>query len=137
MRAQGLPLTTIVVAVLALVLVFFIFAFVLNIGGIADVFGDLFSGGQAGMTISSFRNRCELLCSSATNFDPCSPLGPAFCTEVRDTSGDGGISDDHCYDDGQGAEVIKGCNVRDSYGDYQTLDSVYCDGFPHSGGNCP
>jgi hypothetical protein len=129
MRAQGLPLTTIVVAVLALILLVFIFIIIFNIGGLGDLFKNLVNGTTGGATLASFQQECEFLCVQAMNFDPCAATAPQFCTVVKDTSQDGGLVNDYCWDN---AGAYKQCTVNDRFGDSHILIASGCALLPYA-----
>ena len=93
-RAQGLPLTTIVIAVISFVVLFIVIIFFT--GGFGKIFGQAKAAiGSVEADVSAAQTKCSQWCLQAQNLDSAAQKKSAWCTRVQgiDTDGDGKLND--------------------------------------------
>jgi hypothetical protein len=114
MHGQALPLRTVVVAAIALIVLIIFIMVVFNIGGLADFFWGIAVIVVPESTFA-FRFRCQLLCTEANGyFNSSEPCKTRYCVVTMDTSGEGGIPREHCWDDG--GIVMVNCTITGADG---------------------
>ncbi len=119
-KGQGLPLNTVIIAILVLVVLVVIVAFF--VGGTSTIItkiSGIFGGATAGEDISLARNFCENYCEQAIEMDINKPPSSAFCTKFFKL--DSNDADDK-------ADKFTTEEGEDLAGEYKHF---YCDGQRH------
>ena len=118
MRAQGIPLSLLVIAGLGLLVLGVVAAgFLLGWGKIGSGISSLFSGSTSQTDVEAARVNCQTLCRQIDGIlsNPCDANSYSYCTKTFDTS-DGTVN---CYS-------ITSCTVNLLSGARKTIDSSYC-----------
>ena len=119
-KGQGLPLNTVIIAILVLVVLVVIIAFF--VGGtstIATKISGIFGGATAGEDISLARNFCENYCEQALEMDVDRQPSSAYCTKFFKL--DSNDADDK-------SDKFTAQDNEDFVGEYK---HYYCDGQRH------
>jgi len=119
-KGQGLPLNTVIIAILVLVVLVVIIAFF--VGGTSTIvtkISGIFGGATAGEDISLARNFCENYCEQALEMDVNRQQSSAFCTKFFKL--DSSDADDK-------ADKFTAEEGEDLAGEYKHF---YCDGQQH------
>ena len=101
MKAQGLPITTIVIGALALLVLIGVATMWITGGGnIFQGFSQI-TGGATPSDVLQAKTSCKSYCNDLKSLNPTytQTLNHNFCTKTFDLSDEGGGIADHCFDE--------------------------------------
>ena len=124
MKAQGLPITAVVIVVFGLIILFLVLVFIFNINPLAGIFDILRPSSSE--QLRAFAEQCEAYCIQANgSYHPISNACPLFCSVSYNSSEFDGIEEDHCYPESNDAIRVD-CLVIGSDGNSYVLNSTTC-----------